>query len=85
MVRVLAVLQHRMALEFAKKVGAQRGDRHELSVRRFERGPQQLQKARGRLRGTIAEQLFRLVDGQQHRGFRLFHHDRQIPSEVQKG
>jgi hypothetical protein len=84
MVRVLAVLQHRMALEFAEKVGAQRGDRHEPAVGCFERGPQQPQKARGCLL-AIAEQLFGLVDGQQHRGFRLFHHDRQIPSEPQKG
>ena len=85
MVRVLAVLQHRMALEFAEKVGPQSGDRHEAPVRRFERGPQEPQKTRGRLRGAIAEQLFRLVDGQQHRGFRLFHHNRQIPREVQEG
>ena len=39
MVRVFAVLQRRMALEFAEKVGAQRADRHEPPVRRFERGP----------------------------------------------
>ena len=85
MVRVFAVLQHRMVLEFAEKVGAQGGDRHQPPVRRFERGPQQAQKARGRLRGTVAEQLFRLVDGQQHRGFGLLGGNRQIPGELQQG
>src|SRR5580693_6263968 len=53
MVGILAclVLQDRMVLELAQKVGTHRGQRDEPPVRSFERRSQQAQKALGRFRG----------------------------------
>ena len=44
------VVQERMGLELAEKIGPQSGDNHELTVRGFEGRPQQAQEARGRHR-----------------------------------
>ena len=82
LVRVVAVLQRRMVLEVAQEVGAQGGDRHQPAVRRLQPGPHQPEKPRRRFRVGVAEQFLRLVDGQQHGGFRLSGGEREIAGEV---